>query len=86
MKPDEIGSLLRVAREERGRSIADAATVTKISKYHLLNMERGEFTKLGERPYAIGYVKTYARYLGLCENHFSEMLKEQYPQFQRPDS
>lgn len=84
MTPEEIGSLLKAAREERGRSIADAATVTKISKRHLSNMEKGEFTKLGERPYAIGFVKSYAKYLGLCEKRFSEMLKEQYPQFKSP--
>jgi cytoskeleton protein RodZ len=86
MKPDEIGSLLRVAREDRGLTIADAASVTKISKYHLSNMEKGEFSVLGARPYAIGYMKTYAKYLGLCEKHFCEMLREEYPQFKSLES
>lgn len=83
MNPNDIGSLLRIAREERGRSIADAASVTKISKYILLSMENGEFSKLGQRPYAIGHIKAYAKYLGLCEERFCEMLREQYPEFKR---
>ena len=79
MKPDEIGLLLKVAREDCGRSLADAASVTKISKCYLLNMEKGDFSALGARPYAIGYIKTYAKYLGLDDKHFSEMLRDQYP-------
>jgi cytoskeletal protein RodZ len=45
-------------------------------------MERGELRKLGERPYAIGFVKTYAKYLGLCEKSFSEMVKKNYPEYE----
>ena len=85
MKPDEIGSLLKAARENRDASIADAANTTKISTYHILNIEKGEFTKLGGKPYAIGFIKSYAKYLGLCETHFSELLREHYPEFRRVD-
>ena len=84
MSPEEIGSLLRVAREDLGRSLADAASVTKISKVYLSNMEKGEFSKLGERPYVMGFTKTYAKYLGLCEKNVSEMVRRTNTKYEAP--
>ena len=82
MSPEEIGSLLRVKREELGRTIADAASATKISSRFLLNMEKGEFSKLGEKIYVIGFTKTYAKYLGLCEKSFSEMVRKNHSEME----
>ena len=82
MSPEEIGSLLRVAREDLGRSLADAASVTKISKFFLSNMEKGEFSKLGERPYVMGFTKTYAKYLGLCEKNITEMVRKNHSEYE----
>jgi len=79
-----MGLLLQLTRENLGRSIADAASATKISSIFLLDMEKGEFRKLGERPYVIGFVKTYAKYLGLCEKSFSEIVKKNYPEYKDP--
>jgi len=45
-------------------------------------MEKGEFRKLGERPYVIGFVKTYAKYLGLCEKNISEMVRKNHPEYE----
>ena len=82
MSPEEIGSLLRVKREELGRTIADAASATKISSRFLLNMEKGEFSKLGEKIYVMGFTKTYAKYLGLCEKSFSEMVRKNHSEME----
>ena len=82
MSPEEIGSLLRVAREDLGRTIADAASVTKISKVFLSNMEKGEFSKLGEKVYVMGFTKTYAKYLGLCEINISEMVRKNHSEYE----
>jgi cytoskeleton protein RodZ len=82
VSPEEIGSLLRVKREELGRTIADAANATKISSRFLLNMEKGEFSKLGEKIYVIGFTKTYAKYLGLCEKSFSEMVRKNHSEME----
>ena len=78
MSLEEIGSLLRITREELGRTIADAASATNISSRFLLDMEKGEFSKLGEKVYVMGFTKTYAKYLGLCEKNISEMVKKNY--------
>ena len=81
MSPEEIGSLLRITREELGRTIADAASATKISRRFLLDMEKGEFSKLGEKVYVMGFTKTYAKYLGLCENNLSEMVRKTHTEY-----
>ena len=82
MSPEEIGSLLRITREELGRTIADAASATKISRRFLLDMEKGEFSKLGEKVYVMGFTKTYAKYLGLCEKNISEMVRKNHSEYE----
>ena len=84
VSPEEIGSLLRVAREDLGRTLADAASVTKITKTNLSNMEKGEFFKLGGKPYVIGFTKAYAKYLGLCEKNVSEMARRTNTEYEAP--
>ena len=79
-----MGLLLQLTRENLGRSISDVASATKISSTFLLDMENGEFRKLGERPYVIGFVKTYAKYLGLCEKNISEIIRRAYPEYEAP--
>ena len=76
--------LLQLTRENLERTIADAASATKISSRFLLDMEKGEFSKLGERPYAIGFTKAYAKYLGLCEKNISEMVRRTYSEYEDP--
>ena len=82
MSPEEAGSLLRVKREELGRTIADAASATKISRRFLLDMEKGEFSELGEKVYVMGFTKTYAKYLGLCEKSFSEIVRKNHSEME----
>ena len=77
-----MGLLLKLTRENLGHSISDAASATKISSKFLLDMEKGEFSKLGERPYAIGFTKTYAKYLGLCEKNISEMVRKNHSEYE----
>ena len=77
-----MGLLLQLTRENLGHSISDAASATKISSRFLLDMEKGEFSKLGERPYVMGFTKTYAKYLGLCEKSFSEMVRKNHSEYE----
>ena len=77
-----MGLLLQLTRENLGRTIPDAASATKISSRFLLNMEKGEFSKLGEKIYVIGFTKTYAKYLGLCEKSFSEMVRKNHSEME----
>ncbi len=59
------GPKLRRAREARGLDLAQVAAETKIPIRHLEVIERGAFSELPARTYAIGFTRTYARMLGL---------------------
>jgi cytoskeletal protein RodZ len=61
----DIGALLRGKREERGISLEDAARQTRIRKSYLSSMEENRFDELPGKAYATGFLKVYARFLGL---------------------
>ncbi len=62
---DGAGPKLRRAREARGLELAQVAAETKIPIRHLEVIERGAFSELPGRTYAIGFSRTYARMLDL---------------------
>jgi len=75
----KIGEALRRAREEKGITLREAEEATKIRLKYLDALEREEFTQLPGRVYAIGFLRNYARYLGLDWQELVEKLKKQWP-------
>ncbi|MEO1251123.1 MAG: TonB family protein [Pseudomonadota bacterium] len=61
----DVGAWLAAAREGEGLSLAEAATKTHIRERHLAAIETLELESLPARPYAIGFVRTYAEFLHL---------------------
>lgn len=61
----EIGSILRDARERSGQTLRDASRNLLIRMEYLGAIEEGDFKALPGMTYAVGYVRTYAQYLGL---------------------
>lgn len=62
---DHVGILLQQKRMEQGRELADIARQTRIPLRHLTAIESGNHDSLPALPYTIGFVKAYARTLGL---------------------
>lgn len=62
--PDSVGGELRAAREAVGRDIDEVSATLKIRASHLDAIEQGRFGDLPGQTYAIGFVRTYASYLG----------------------
>lgn len=62
---DSVGRTLKLAREERNVSIAEAARATKIKKDFLVAMEEERFELLPGDVFARGFVRSYAEFLGL---------------------
>lgn len=60
-----IGAELAQARLERGMHIQELSQLLRISRHHLKNIEAGEFDLLPGSTYVSGYLRTYARELGL---------------------
>jgi len=68
MKQDSfraIGAELAAARVERGLQIQELSQLFRISKHHLKNIESGDFDLLPGATYVSGYLRTYAREVGL---------------------
>jgi cytoskeleton protein RodZ len=62
---ETVGQDLRAARLRRGDDLATVSKVLKIRKDHLEALEEDRFKALPGRTYAVGFVRSYADYLGL---------------------
>jgi cytoskeleton protein RodZ len=71
----EIGRILEQKRKERGLSLEEVEQATKIRKRYLKGLEREDFAILPDAVYAMGFLKTYANYLGLDGEALSRQLK-----------
>ena len=60
-----IGRALRAARRKRGKSLEEAGRETRIRVDYLHALEREWFDVLGSEVYVRGFLRSYARYLGL---------------------
>lgn len=72
-----VGTVLRRARIHYGLEIEDVEAALRIRAVHLSALEDGQADKLPGRVYAIGFVRTYAEYLGLDGAEIVSLFKEQ---------
>ncbi len=83
-----IGETLRSAREEQGKSIAEAATATRIRSSYIEALEQERFDELGGSVYAKGFLRSYASFLGLDPEPLLDAYRVQEPgdrpAFERP--
>ncbi len=64
-RPLTIGAMLADARAASGRELSDLARETRVPLRHLMAIEADDHDALPALPYALGFVKTYARTVGL---------------------
>lgn len=62
-----LGTYLREAREARGLDLREAAQQTRISINYLRAIENEEFSRLPGEVFVRGFLKNYAKFLGLPE-------------------
>jgi cytoskeleton protein RodZ len=72
---ETVGSDLRAARLRRGDEIAQVSRALKIRKDHLEALENDRLEDLPGKTYAIGFVRSYARHLGLDAAQYVERFK-----------
>jgi cytoskeleton protein RodZ len=65
--PLTLGEKLRQAREERGISISEVAEQTRISPHYLECIENNDFKTLPGGIFNKGFIKSFARYVGVNE-------------------
>jgi len=63
--PQRVGDKLRAAREAQGLTIEEIASSTRIPKRHLATIESGGYDGLPAPTYSAGFIKSWARRLGL---------------------
>ena len=62
---EELGGVFRAAREKAGATPDQVAETLHLDVTAIAAIEEGRFERLPMRPYARGYVRNYARLLGL---------------------
>lgn len=72
-----LGELLKKEREEARLSAEQVATVLKVRKDYLENVEKDNYEELPPDVYIKGFLKNYARLLGLDEKKVVEIYKNQ---------
>lgn len=64
-RPESVAVLLRRARKEHGQDVRAVAQVLRIRQTYIEALESGQFERLPGMAYALGFLRTYAEYLGL---------------------
>ena len=70
----EIGAELASARIERGTSVADVASSLHLLPAFIEAIESGDMDALPSATYVVGYVRSYAGFLGLDANDLCQRL------------
>ena len=71
----DLADILRSTREARGWSLEEVADMTRVRRAYLEAFEQAAYDVLPPRAFAIGYVKAYAKALGLDEETLADMYK-----------
>ena len=74
----EFGALLKTAREDRGMTLRQIATSTKISMVALEALEREDFSRLPGGIFSRAFVRAYALEVGLDPDQTVAMFIEEY--------
>jgi transcriptional regulator with XRE-family HTH domain len=71
-------------REYRGLSLAQVASETRVRRLYLNALEESEHGQLPSRPFAVGYVRAYARALGLDGDEVVARFRTEFPEDRAP--
>ncbi len=74
-----IGEILREARAKKGMSLEEVENETKIRRKYLRAMENDDFSTLPGKVYVRGFLRTYARFLGLDGEELVRQYDEMFP-------
>lgn len=72
---EDIGTILKSSRLKSKKSLEEISSELCIRKIYLIALEDGDYETLPPIPYGVGYVRTYARYLGLNPERAVKLYK-----------
>ncbi len=73
-----VGDILRQARESYNQNLHDVERNLRIRACQIDAIEKNNFNELPGRVYTIGFVRSYAEYLGLDGDQIISILKKQF--------
>ncbi len=73
----EIGEFLRNSRLEKGMSLQDISHITKISTRYLEGIEKGDWSMMPGSFYVKGFIRNYAKVLGVDISEYLEALSRE---------
>ena len=79
--PGDVAAELYVARLQRGVDLKDVSTELRIHYKHLLAIEEGRYADLPGPAYVIGFLRSYAAYLGLDAADLVRRFKTETTEF-----
>src|SRR2546430_13924036 len=65
---NSVGEYVKQVREVKGLTLEEVASKTRIHPEFLKALEEGNFAKLPDQVFAKGFVRAYARSLGMDED------------------
>lgn len=75
-----VGEFLRAVREHKGQTLGELARNTRIRAAYLQGIEESDRSALPARPFAIGYVRSYAQALGIDGDAAAARFKREWPE------
>lgn len=75
VEAESVGADLRAARLRRGEDVRSIAQSLRIRRDQLEALEESRYDALPARAYAVGFIRSYAEYLGLDSRHVVERYK-----------
>lgn len=76
-----IGMFLKYSRLKQKKSIEEASEALCIRKVYIKALEDDDYETLPPIPYGVGFVRSYAAYLGLNAQRIAQIYKQQaFPQ------
>src|SRR5881227_3144053 len=79
-----VGQMLAAERERQGLSRADVAQRLHMSAYQVEAIETGDYKRLPQGTFLRGFVRNYAKVLGLAPDSVLVLLEEGSARAKRP--
>ena len=79
-----VGTILGRARQRQGIDLIQVEKATRISREHIVAIEENDIQSLPGRAYVLGFIKTYATFLGLDAETCMRRFKDEHVTPQDP--
>ncbi len=76
-KITKVGAMLKEMRLQKGLKIAEISKQLCIRKHYIEAIEESDYKEIPAFPYGIGFIRSYANFLGLNGENIVELYKEE---------